>query len=347
MKHYNIPVFISHFGCPNSCVFCNQKKITGIETDVSADELETIIEDYLKTLPKESKKEVAFFGGTFTGISIELQKSYLEVVKKYIIQGVIDGIRLSTRPDYISIEILSMLKEYGVTTIELGVQSLDSKVLELSGRGYSPDKVFEAVRMIKDSGINLGIQLMPGLPGSSNENDFISAKKVVGMKPDMVRIYPTLVINKTHMEKMYYDGTYSPMTLKEAVERVVPIYALFEKSDINIIRVGLQPSDDLREEGVIVAGPFHPAFRELIEGDIYYSFLSKKIDKDGKIEIYANEKNISRIIGIKGINKTKLGAGFKISINNELSLKEIMVNGDLITREEILNGVMEYESDNY
>lgn len=347
MKHYNIPVFISHFGCPNSCVFCNQKKITGRETDVTIDELILIIEDYLKTLPKESKKEVAFFGGTFTGISMELQKSYLEVVKRYIDRGDIDGIRLSTRPDYISPEILSMLKEYGVTTIELGVQSLDAKVLELSGRGYSPDIVSEAAAMIKDSGIDFGIQLMPGLPGSSDENDFISAKKAVGMKPDMVRIYPTLVINKTQMENMYHDGTYTPMTLKEAVERVVPIYALFEKEGVKIIRVGLQPSEDLREDGVIVAGPFHPAFRELIEGDIYYTFLSRCSDASGNIVVQANEKNISRIVGIKGSNRRKLGPGFKISINNELSLKEIAVNGDLITREEILNGVMEYESDNY
>ncbi|WP_319370155.1 radical SAM protein [uncultured Ilyobacter sp.] len=340
MKHYNIPVFISHFGCPNSCVFCNQKKITGIETDVTTDELESIIEDYLKTLPKESKKEVAFFGGTFTGISVDLQKSYLGVVKKYIDQGKIDGIRLSTRPDYISHEILFLLKEYGVTTIELGVQSLDADVLKLSGRGYNPEKVFEASSMIKEAGISLGIQLMPGLPGSTNEKDFISAKKVVGIGPDMVRIYPTLVINGTQMEKMYYEGSFVPMTLREAVDRVVPIYAIFEKSGINIIRVGLQPSDDIREEGVIVDGPFHPAFRELVEGEIYSVFLKKKQAEDGDLDIKANEKNISKIVGNKGINRKTFGKNFKISIDNSLSLKEISVNGNLITREEILNGVI-------
>ena len=340
MKHYNIPVFISHFGCPNSCVFCNQKKITGIETDVTLDELEGIIEDYLKTLPKESRKEVAFFGGTFTGISIDLQRNYLEVVKRYIDRGMIDGIRMSTRPDYISREILLMLKEYGVTTIELGVQSLDPEVLELSGRGYSPEKVYEASSMIKESGINLGIQLMPGLPGSTDEKDFISAKKVVGIGPDMVRIYPTLVINGTQMEKMYYKGSFVPMTLKEAVERVVPIYALFEKEGINIIRVGLQPSEDIREDGVIVSGPFHPSFRELVEGEIYFRFLSQKKDKEGNLHIKANEKNISKIVGNRGINKKNLGKNFKISIDNNLSLKEISVNGNLITREEILNGVI-------
>ncbi len=340
MKHYNIPVFISHFGCPNSCVFCNQKKITGIETDVSADELETIIEDYLKTLPKESKKEVAFFGGTFTGISIDLQRNYLEVVKKYIDDGKVDGIRMSTRPDYISHEILLMLKEYGVTTIELGVQSLDADVLELSGRGYRPEKVFEASTMIKEAGIALGIQLMPGLPGSTDEKDFISAKRVVGIGPDMVRIYPTLVINGTQMEKMYYEGTFAPMTLKEAVDRVVPIYALFEKAGINIIRVGLQPSDDIREEGVIIDGPFHPSFRELVEGEIYSRFLTSQRDEGGNLNVKANEKNISKIVGNRGINRKTFGKSFKISIDNSLSLKEINVNGNLITREEILNGVI-------
>ncbi len=347
MRHYNIPIFISHFGCPNSCVFCNQKKITGRETDVSVDEVILIIEDYLKTLPKESKKEVAFFGGTFTGISMELQKSYLGAVKKYIDQEKIDGIRISTRPDYISFEILTMLKEYGVTTIELGVQSLDPEVLELSGRGYSTEKVFEASAMIKKIGISLGIQLMPGLPGSSDKKDFMSAKKVVGIEPDMVRIYPTLVIDGTQLEAMYNEGTFSPMTLKEAVDRIVPIYALFEKAGINIIRVGLQPSEDIREDGVVVAGPFHHAFRELLEGDIYCRFLLNQRDKEGNLEVQANEKNISKIIGIRGINKTTLGKGFRISINNKLSLKEIIVNGNLRTREEILNGVMEYESDSY
>ncbi|WP_319203126.1 radical SAM protein [uncultured Ilyobacter sp.] len=340
MKHYNIPVFISHFGCPNSCVFCNQKKITGIETDVTIDELEDIIEDYLKTLPKESRKEVAFFGGTFTGISINLQRDYLSVVKRYIDEGKIDGIRMSTRPDYISHEILLMLKEYGVTTIELGVQSLDTEVLELSGRGYRPEKVYEASSMIKEAGIALGIQLMPGLPGSTDEKDFISAKKVVGIGPDMVRIYPTLVINGTQMEKMYYEGSFVPMTLKEAVDRVVPIYALFEKAGINIIRVGLQPSEDIREDGVIVDGPFHPSFRELVEGEIYFRFLSQKRDENGKLYVKANEKNISKIVGNRGINKKNLGNNFKISINNNLSLKEISINGNLITREEILNGVI-------
>ncbi|WP_321328979.1 radical SAM protein [uncultured Ilyobacter sp.] len=340
MKHYNIPVFISHFGCPNSCVFCNQKKITGIETDVTIDELEDIIEDYLKTLPKESRKEVAFFGGTFTGISINLQRDYLSVVKRYIDEGKIDGIRMSTRPDYISHEILLMLKEYGVTTIELGVQSLDTKVLELSGRGYRPEKVYEASSMIKEAGIALGIQLMPGLPGSTDEKDFISAKKVVGIGPDMVRIYPTLVINGTQMEKMYYEGSFVPMTLKEAVDRVVPIYALFEKAGINIIRVGLQPSEDIREDGVIVDGPFHPSFRELVEGEIYFRFLSQKRDENGKLYVKANEKNISKIVGNRGINKKNLGNNFKISIDNNLSLKEISINGNLITREEILNGVI-------
>lgn len=340
MKHYNIPVFISHFGCPNSCVFCNQKKITGVETDVTIDDLESIIEDYLKTLPKESKKEVAFFGGTFTGISMDLQRSYLEIVKKYIDQGKIDGIRMSTRPDYISHEILLMLKEYGVTTIELGVQSLDSDVLELSGRGYTPEKVFEASSMIKEYGIDLGIQLMPGLPGSTDEKDFISAKKVVGIGPDMVRIYPTLVINGTQMEKMYHNGSFVPMTLKEAVERVVPIYALFEKAGINIIRVGLQPSEDIREDGVIIDGPFHPSFRELVEGEIYSRFLIRHKNVDGNLDIKANEKKISKIVGNRGINKKTFGKAFKISIDNSLSLKEINVNGNLITREEILNGVI-------
>ncbi|MEF9933009.1 MAG: radical SAM protein [Cetobacterium sp.] len=345
MKHYNIPVFISHFGCPNDCVFCNQKKINGRETDVSLDDLKDIIESYLKTLPKKSKKEVAFFGGTFTGISLALQKEYLEVVQDYIKNGDVEGIRISTRPDYITKEIVDMLKEYGVTTVELGVQSIDPKVLKATARYYPVEKVEYASKLIKEAGIELGIQVMIGLPESTFESDFETAKKVVSLKPEIARIYPTLVIKETEMADMYRRGTYKALSLDEAVERCRKIYSLFEIEGINVIRVGLQPSDDLREDGNVIAGPFHPAFREIIEGEIYYSFLKRILESEEKLEVRVNEKNVSRIVGINKINRVRLGRIFEIKIDNSFELNEIQVNEKTYFRKEILEGELN-EPDN-
>jgi len=339
LKHYNIPIFISHFGCPHTCVFCNQVKINGRETDVTCSDIIEIIEEYLEILPKKSVKEVAFFGGTFTGIDKRIQEKYLATVKPYIDKGFIDGIRLSTRPDYINEKILELLLKYGVTTIELGVQSLDDEVLSLSERGYKSDIVEAASTLIKSYGFKLGIQVMPGLPGSTNLTDLETAKKVVEIKPDMVRVYPTLVINNTKLEKMYYNKEYNPMELEEAVVRVLPIMVLFELNDINIIRVGLQPSEDLCEDGVIKAGPFHPAFKEIIETEIYGRFL-RSLNLD-TLDIVTHEKNISKIIGMKKKNKLFFGKKMTIKNNNSFSLEKIVVNNVEYTRKEILNQILE------
>lgn len=341
MKHYNIPIFISHFGCPNSCVFCNQKKINGRETDVTMEDLRNTIEMYLETLPKNSKKEVAFFGGTFTGISMGLQKEYLETAYEYIKKGDIDGIRLSTRPDCIDREIVEQLKKYGVTAVELGVQSLDEEVLLASERYYPVEVVEKACKILKEYGIKLGIQLMIGLPKSTYENDYETAVKALSMKPDMVRIYPTLVIKNTKMEQMFLRGEYIPLTLEEAIERTRKIYSLLEYNGVNIIRVGLQPSEDLREDGVVLGGPFHPAFRELVETEIYYNFFKKIAEKDKELKILANEKNISKLVGIKRANKIRLEEYFNINIDNSLDRDEIIVNDKKYSRLDVLRGELD------
>ena len=338
MKHYNIPIFISHFGCPNSCVFCNQKKINGSETDVTMEDLRNTIEMYLETLPKNSKKEVAFFGGTFTGISMGLQKEYLETAYEYIKKGEIDGIRLSTRPDCINYEIVEQLKKYGVTTVELGVQSLDEEVLIATERYYPVRVVEEACKILKEYGIKLGIQLMVGLPKSTFDSDYETAKKVLEMKPDMVRIYPTLVIKNTKMEQMFYQKEYIPLSLEEAIERTKKIMALLESNGINIIRVGLQPSEDLREDGVVLGGPFHPAFRELVETEIYHNFFKKIIEKEKELNIIANEKSISKLVGIKKANKLRLKEYFNIKIDNSIEQENLIVNGKKYSRLDVLRG---------
>ena len=338
MRHYNIPVFISHFGCPNACVFCNQKKINGRETDVSLDDLKNIIDSYLKTLPKNSIKEVAFFGGTFTGISMELQKQYLEVVKKYIDNADVEGVRISTRPECIDDEILTQLKKYGVKTIELGIQSLDNEVLKATGRHYNYEIVKKSCDLIKKYGFTLGVQLMIGLPKSDFKSDLVSALKSLDLNPDIARIYPTLVIKGTELEFMYKKNLYDSLTLEEAVDRTVPIYSLLELKDINVIRVGLQPAEDLTADGVIISGPFHPAFRDLVENKIYFNFLSKIYEKEKKLDIEVNERNISKIVGQKASTKKTFYPNFKIAINNNLALNELIINSKKYERKEILKG---------
>lgn len=336
MKHYNIPIFISHFGCPNACVFCNQKKINGRETDVTMEDVKKIIEIYLETLPKNSKKEVAFFGGTFTGISLNLQKEYLKTVYEYIKKGLIDGIRLSTRPDCINREIVEQLKKYGVTSVELGVQSLDEKVLKATARYYPVETVEQACALLKEYGMELGIQLMIGLPESTMESDYATAIKALTMKPDTARIYPTLVIKNTKMEEMFLKGEYKALSIDEAVERTRKVYSLLESNGVNVIRVGLQPSEDLREEGVVLGGPFHPAFRELVETEIYYNFFKTIAEREKRLDIEADERNISKLVGIKKANKERLKEYFNIKINRNIGKDEIIVNDRKYSRLEIL-----------
>ncbi len=340
MKHYNIPVFITHYGCPNMCVFCNQNKITGRETDIQPSEVKEIIEEYLSTLPKNSIKEVAFFGGTFTAISLPLQKLFLAQVRNYIDKGIIKGIRISTRPDNINGEILDTLKEYGVTTIELGVQSLDNNVLELSERGYKKEEVERASSLIKKYDINLGIQVMPGLPGSSFEADIETINEVIKIKPDFVRIYPTLVVSDTKLEKMYKNAMFKPLTLDEAVKLSSVLVAKIELNNIRIIRVGLQPSDDIRAEGVIIDGPFHPAFRELVESYIIKKFFKKLLKIDKKLLVLCSKYDISRVVGIKKSNKNYFGKKLEIIVEENVEKGILIVNNKKFSREELLENLL-------
>jgi histone acetyltransferase (RNA polymerase elongator complex component) len=335
VKHYNIPIFINHYGCPNACVFCNQKKINGVETDMTVSEIHNIIKTNLTTIPKDGIKEVAFFGGTFTGLSIEAQKLYLEAVQQYIENGDISGIRISTRPDCINDQILSMLKKYNVKLIELGIQSLDEVVLKKTGRNYTENTVWNAVNLIKNYNITLGVQMMIGLPGSDFHKDYDTCKKLSLMKPDVARIYPTLVINNTELENMYKSGDYNPLTLEKSIEITKKVYSFFEINGINVIRVGLQPSEDLRKDGIIVSGPFHPAFKDLVLNEIYFDFLYDIYNKIQKLSIITHEKNISSIIGNRGKNKDYFKNNFKITKDNNLSLECFVINDETYNKNEI------------
>ncbi len=302
MKHYIIPIFVPNEGCPHNCVFCDQTAITGNEEKVDAYFTRNTIDEYLKTIKREnSVVEVSFFGGTFTAIPMERQNELLGVAKEYKDRGDIDLIHMSTRPDYIDKNILDNLKSYSVDVIELGVQSLDEEVLLKSGRGHSAEDVRVASSLIKKYGFTLGHQVMLGLPSDTFKKDIETVKKSVLMKPDIYRLYPALVIKGTYMETMYKKGTYKPYTLDEAVDICRDLYYILRKNRIKVIRMGLQPTEDINVGKDVIAGPFHPAFRELVEGSIYNNIIEDSIPKSyrGNISIKINNKDISKLYANK------------------------------------------------
>lgn len=311
-NYYIIPIFVPHEGCPHNCVFCNQDRITGVDEEVTAQTVRDTINDYLKTIENKSATiEVSFFGGTFTGVKEEKQKELLNVAKEFKDNKLISKIRLSTRPDYIDEYILTYLKEYGVDIIELGVQSLDEEVLRKAGRGHSVNDVFNASRLIKEYKFVLGHQIMPGLPGDTFEKDIHTTKESIGMKPDICRIYPSLVIKDTPMEDMYLRKEYVPYSLEEAVHISKIMYDMYRKSNVNVIRIGLQPTESINEGKDIIAGPFHPAFRELVEGSLISDMILENMrDKENAVA-YINPKDISKLYANKKIYFDRLKKNHK------------------------------------
>ncbi|RII35132.1 radical SAM protein [Clostridium chromiireducens] len=314
-NYYIIPIFVPHEGCPHNCVFCNQDRITGAEEEVTAETVENTIDNYLSTIVnKEATIEVSFFGGTFTGIREEKQRELLKVAKDFKDRKLINNIRLSTRPDYINDYILSYLKEYGVDIIELGVQSLDEEVLKEAGRGHNVNDVMVASRLIKEYGFVLGHQIMPGLPGDTYEKDINTTKESIKIKPDICRIYPSLVIKDTPMEKMYISNKYSPYSLEEAVNVSKVMYDMYRRNGINVIRIGLQPTESINEGKDIVAGPFHPSFRELVEGSLLVDMILENMREEKGAEIHINSKDLSKLYANKKIYFNKLKEENKIII---------------------------------
>ena len=277
-KHYIIPIFVPHLGCPNDCVFCNQKSISGQQKMITKEDIEKTIEFYLENIKdKEAEKEVAFFGGSFTGIDVEKQEEFLKTAYKYIKKGKINSIRISTRPDYIDKTVLKRLKKYKVETIELGVQSANDYILKQSHRGHTFGDVKKASKLIRWYGFKLGHQMMIGLPESTRIDEINTAKELIKLKPKMVRIYPVLVIKNTKLEKDFLNEKYTPLSVVQAVETCKEIVPLFVKRGIEIIRIGLQNTDEItdpsNEKSEVVAGPYHPAFRQLVESGLWYDSI--------------------------------------------------------------------------
>ena len=321
-KQYIIPIFVPHLGCPNDCVFCNQKSISGQAKQVTKEDVKNIIEEHLKYIKKDSKVEVAFFGGSFTGIEEEKQEELLSVAYEYVKQKKIDSIRISTRPDYIDKKILKRLKKYKVKTIELGVQSANDYILKKAGRGHTFEDVVKASKLIKWYGFELGHQMMVGLPESTTVDEINTAKQLIKLKPKMVRIYPVLVIKNTKLEKDYNDGKYKPLTVTQAVEVCKELVKLFVKKHIEVIRIGLQPTDTItnpdNDKSEVVAGPFHPAFRQLVESGMWYDVIVEKIKqlntKVKEVVVTVNPADVNNVIGQRKDNINNLRDVYDVNL---------------------------------
>ena len=334
MRHINIPIFIPHLGCPNQCVFCNQRTISGVE-EFDPSDVRGIIEESLSTASSDDEVEIAFFGGSFTGIDRSLMIDLLKIAKEYIDRGRVTSVRCSTRPDYISEEILDILSEYGVKTVELGLQSSSDEVLQLSKRGHSFEAERKAVKLICKRGFELVGQMMIGLPGSTQESELETARFIASSGAVAARIYPTVVFRDTELCEMTACGVYSPLTVDAAVARSAAVLDVFVKAKINVIRIGLCASDNLLSPETYYAGPNHSAIGELVINEYYRREISRQIkinniNDRSSLKIYVSRGSVSKAVGQKKINKILLTeefslSGIAFSESDELKEYEILV----------------------
>ncbi len=305
-----IPVFLPYAGCKHRCVFCDQVGATGVSKKISPRELESLLERYAN--PQE-KYEVAFYGGTFTALPVGEQLEYLKVIRRWMEEGIVEGIRISTRPDEIDEERADFLKKWGVKTIEIGVQSMDDRVLDTSKRGHTSDDSRKAISVLKKFEFVVGAHLMVGLPGSSFESDIRSALEIARIGVDIARIHPTLVFKTSELRKMMERGEYSPLTLDEAVDLVSDMVMILEARNVRVIRIGLYVPPELRSN--IVAGPYHPSFGDLVRVHI----LRKLIEEFNAKEITVDEKRAGWLFGYDG-KKWLRGRGIEVLRASEFKL---------------------------
>lgn len=314
-KKITIPIFVPHKGCPNDCVFCNQRKITGMTEEMTVSRAKATIEEFLSEKREDAFYEIAFFGGSFTAISDARRVELLQLAHQYILSGEVKSVRISTRPDAIDEMILEELQQYGVQVIELGVQSLDERVLQESNRGHDAACVYRSAKLIQEYGFQLGLQMMIGLPFDSEETIWFTANEFVNIKPDMVRIYPTLVVEDTKLATWMKEGKYQPLSLEQAVEQAKKCKVLFACHNIPVIRMGLQATTEIQDGSSVLAGPFHPAFGEMVYSAVYQDFLEEKylwrkeeeqrelmfygrlLEDDTVVKVTVPKRQVSRWIG--------------------------------------------------
>ncbi len=314
MRHINIPVFIPHLGCPNACVFCNQRTISG-QSDFHEEDVRGIIEKALSTVPEDSEVEIAFFGGSFTGIDRGLMLRLLELADEYIDAGRVTALRCSTRPDYIDDEILSILTEHKMGTVELGIQSTDDAVLTASRRGHDAATSERACRAVKAAGMKLVGQMMVGLPGANEKSEIKTAEDICAFGADAARVYPTVVFKGTELERLARCGEYVPLSYVEAASRTASVLDVFDRAGVPPIRVGVCAGEGLTSPDTVAGGANHPAMGELAMGELFYRRITAAIDETlrscgdagGKdITVYVRKGALSCAVGQKKRNIIRL-----------------------------------------
>ncbi len=303
-----IPIFIPHRGCPHDCLFCNQQKISGYARNETARvAVRETIDEWLARKKDRNEVQVAFFGGSFTCLPMVEQVKLLSAVQPYIKDQKVDTIRLSTRPDCIDPAICGVLQEYKVRVVELGAQSLSDSVLQKSLRGHNSQQVRNAFRLLRDSGMEVGLQLMPGLPGETCGSFLHGIDEVIRLKPDFVRLYPALVVKDSGLEKLYQAGQYRPLSLKKAIALTARCYVKLTGAGINVVRMGLQPSESLEKS--VVAGPYHPAFGELVQSRLWLKKLRTRLavlQPQQRLLIHISPRDMSAMVGMKKQNIKRL-----------------------------------------
>ncbi len=333
MKHSNVALFVPHNGCPHACSFCNQREITGQIYQPTSEDVVCAVETAKKTLGTETRNaEIAFFGGSFTAIDREYMTQLLTAASPYIKSGEFAGIRISTRPDAIDREVLELLGKYGVTSIELGAQSMSDEVLTANRRGHSSYDVRKASELIRAYGYSLGLQMMTGMYKSNDETDRYTAKRLADLKPDTMRIYPTIVLRGTELFDLYQSGEYIPEKLDDTVALCADLLEFFEDRSIRVIRLGLHDSESLKEN--MAAGAYHPAFRELCESEIIYKSALRALEKsniqNGTVEFFVNPRSVSRFIGQKRKNLKRLDQlGITAIVRQDMRLSKYEINAML------------------
>lgn len=323
-RHANVAVFVPHAGCPHDCCFCDQRTIAGVTTPPAPADVAAACERALATLGDGVRARIAFFGGSFTAIEREYMCALLEAAQPFLKTGRFDGITASTRPDAVDDEVLDLLASYGVTALELGAQSMDDRVLAAAGRGHTAADTVRAARCIRRHGLALGLQMMTGLPGDTAEGAMATAKALAALSPDTVRIYPTVVLRGTALEAMMRQGLYTPVSAEDSMTLCAELLRFFEcECGIPVIRLGLHDGDDLRERAI--AGAYHPAFRELCEGQLYVNTALAVLTRMGpsarapqRVTLRVAPAAVSKMIGQHRCNITALAAhGFDVRVKGD------------------------------
>ena len=333
MKPVTVPFFISHQGCPHTCVFCDQRTISGASGALpTTGEILARIELWRATSGRRPL-EVAFFGGTFTALPKETQAELLMPLQPLLANGTLDSVRISTRPDYIDVDHVTWLLSRGVRTIELGVQSMDDRVLASSGRGHLAAASFEAIGCIKSRGVKVGAQLMPGLPGDTPISSLYSLEQVIAAGADFLRIYPTVVLEGTELARRYRAGEFIPLSLDRGVTLCTLLLQRAMQAGVPVVRIGLQADCGLNSEQVL-AGCWHPALGQLVRSQLYTDLLCRFVPSGESVTVSCHPGRLSDVVGMKRNNLLhQAGRGVQMQVITDatLQMEELKVKRENIS----------------